>query len=80
MYIGRMPSRRIWATLPAEQVAFLLEYQREHGLASFSAAVMAAIQAAQNQGMNEAYQELGQAQQTGLETYPPDNTDGLPIC
>lgn len=70
-----MPAMRIWATLPAEQVAFLLAYQREHGLASFSAAVKAAVEAMQSQ----AYRELGEAQRAGLEIYPPDNADGLPL-
>lgn len=68
---------RISATLPADLSAYLDEYQRQHGLESRSAALAAAVRALRDQELEAAYRELGEAQRLGLETYPPDNTDGL---
>ena len=68
---------RISATLPPELANFLDEYQAVHALESRSAALAEAVMALREQSLQEAYRELGDAQRAGLETYPPDNTDGL---
>jgi metal-responsive CopG/Arc/MetJ family transcriptional regulator len=68
---------RISATLPENLVAFLDTYREEHALESRSAALAAAIEALRERELQRGYRELGQAQRQNLETYPPDNTDGL---
>ncbi|GGI88041.1 MULTISPECIES: ribbon-helix-helix domain-containing protein [Deinococcus] len=68
---------RISATLPEELRAFLTSYQERHQLESRSAALAEAIRALRERELEQAYRELGAAQAAGLETYPPDNLDGL---
>ena len=68
---------RISATLSSDLTAYLDKYQQEHGLDSRSAALAAAVRALRDRELEEAYRELGEAQRRGLESYPPDNTDGL---
>ena len=68
---------RISATLPPELASFLDEYQAAHALDSRSAVLARAVAVLREQELYEAYRELGDAQRAGLETYPPDNTDGL---
>ncbi|WP_407540853.1 hypothetical protein Q0M94_05565 [Deinococcus radiomollis] len=68
---------RISATLPPELASYLDEYQAAHALESRSAALAKAVVALREQELHGAYRELGDAQRAGLETYPPDNTDGL---
>lgn len=68
---------RISATLPPDLTLYLEQYQRAHGLESRSAALAAAVRALRDRELEAAYRELGEAQRQGLETYPPDNMDGL---
>lgn len=68
---------RISATLPPDLTAYLEQYQQAHGLETRSAALAEAVRALRERELEAAYRELGEAQQQGLETYPPDNADGL---
>lgn len=68
---------RISATLPPDLATFLDKYQETHKLGSRSAALADAIRALRDQTLQDAYRELGEAQQSGRETYPADNFDGL---
>lgn len=67
----------ITATLPADLVAFLDEYRAAHASCSLSEALADAVRALRDRDLQDAYRELGEAQRLGLETYPPDNLDGL---
>ncbi|MFK7603189.1 MULTISPECIES: CopG family ribbon-helix-helix protein [Deinococcus] len=70
---------RISATVSADLADFLDEYQQTHGLDSRSAALAEAIRALRERVLDAAYQELGDAQRAGQETYPADNLDGLDL-
>lgn len=70
-------SVRISATLPPELASFLDEYQRLHALESRSAALAEAVRSLREQSLHAAYRELGDAQRSGEEVYPPSNADGL---
>lgn len=74
---GMTNATRISATLPPELSAFLDDYQQTHGLDSRSAALADAVRALRERELLAAYAELGEAQASGQETYPDDNTDGL---
>lgn len=74
---GMTSATRISATVATELTDFLDEYQRTHHLASRSAALAEAIRALRERVLDAAYQELGDAQRAGEETYPADNLDGL---
>lgn len=69
---------RLEFTLSAELVAELDAYGVTHALTSRDEAVAAAIRALRDKELDAAYKELGDAQRKGLETYLPDNMDGLP--
>ncbi len=68
---------RLSATIPKDLMQFLDSYQHQHSLKSRSAALAIAIKVLREKGLQEAYEELGQAQQTFPNMYPADNTDGL---
>lgn len=74
---GMNNTTRISATLPSDLAAFLERYQETHKLGSRSAALAEAVRALRDQTLQDAYRELGEAQQSGRETYPADNLDGL---
>lgn len=70
---------RISATIPSDLLAFLDAYQRDRALGSRSVALREAIAALKERELARGYAELGQAQRDGLETYPPEHTDGLEL-
>ena len=74
---GMNNATRISATLPSDLAAFLNKYQETHNLGSRSAALADAVRALRDRTLQDAYRELGEAQQSGRETYPADNLDGL---
>jgi Arc/MetJ-type ribon-helix-helix transcriptional regulator len=71
---------KINATVPEHLLEFLESYQKSHALPSRSAALSAAIHALQELELQRGYEELGEAQHSGMTTYPTlENTDGLDV-